>query len=172
MPTISINAHYLRNLSVEQIGPYVKIELQKSGLWDPAFEKERRRWFLDTIDLIRSRFSLTTDFVTLGRAYFSEEFSIDPKTLKKNILDHPELKEWLPLLADRINSLEAYSAETLEQTIRDMIKELNIKPGTLVNGIRTVLTGQSVGPEFLDLLVAIGKHTVVKRLRKVVTYFT
>ncbi|MHC4791723.1 MAG: glutamate--tRNA ligase, partial [Planctomycetota bacterium] len=168
---ISINAHYLRNMPVEEIAPYVTVELKKAGLWDPAFEKKRRVWFLNTIDLIRSRFNRTTDFVTLGRAYFSEELSIDPKTLKKNILDHPELKEWLPLLADRINSLDAYTAETLEQIIRDMMKELNIKPGTLVNGIRTVLTGQSVGPEFLDLLLTIGKQTVVRRLRDVASYF-
>jgi glutamyl-tRNA synthetase len=169
---VSINAHYLRNLPVEQIEPFVKLEFQKSGLWDPSFEKDRRTWFLNTVDLIRTRFNLTTDFVTLGRAYFSEDFSIDPEILKKNLLDHPELKKWLPLLADRINSLQAYSAETLEQTIRDMMKELNLKPGALVNGIRTLLTGQSVGPEFLDMLVAIGKQTVVKRLRNVGTYYT
>lgn len=168
---ISINAHYLRNLPVEEIGPYVKVELQKSGLWDPSFEKERRR-FLNTVDMIRSRFSLTTDFATLGRAYFSEDFSIDPKLLKKNLLDHPELKQWLPLLADRINSLEVFRADTLEQTIRAVMKDLDIKPGVLINAVRIVLTGQPVGPEFLDMLVVMGKQTVVKRLREVGNHFT
>jgi glutamyl-tRNA synthetase len=168
---ISINAHYLRNFPVEEIGPYVKVELQKSGLWNPAFEKERRRWFLDTIDLIRSRFSLTTDFVTLGRAYFSEDFSVDSNMLKKNLLDHPELKQCLPLLADRINSMEVFRADTLEQTIRAVMKDHDIKSGVLINGVRMVLTGQPVGPEFLDMLVILGKQTVVKRLREVETYF-
>jgi glutamyl-tRNA synthetase len=167
---VSINAHYVRTMKVQDLAPYVQAELQKSGLWNPAFEKERRGWFLDTIDLIRSRFNLTTDFVTLGRAYFSDEFPIDQKALKHNLIDHPELKHWLPPLADRIDSLKAYTAETLEQTIRDMIKESDIKPGTLANGIRTVLTGQSVGPEFLAVLLALGKQTVGKRLRNVESY--
>jgi len=52
-----------------------------------------------------------------------------------------------------------------------MMKELNIKPGTLVNRIRTVLTGRSVDPEFLDVLLVLGKQTVVSRLRSVGTYF-
>jgi glutamyl-tRNA synthetase len=168
---VSINAHYLRNMPVEEIAAYVKAELKKSGLWNPAFEKERRRWFLDTIDLIRTRFNLTTDFVALGRAYFSEDFSIDPKMLKNNLLDHPELKKWLPLLADRINSLEVFRADALEQTIRTIMKDLDIKPGVLINGVRIVLTGQPVGPEFLDMLVVLGKQTVVKRLRSVGTFF-
>jgi glutamyl-tRNA synthetase len=168
---ISINAHYLRTMPVDEITAYVKVELQKSGLWNPSFDKEHRSWFLKTIDLIRGRFNLTTDFVTLGRAFFSEDFSIDPQALKKNILKHPELKEWLPLLADRINSLEVYRAETLEQTIRAIVKDLDIKIGILVNAVRTMLTGQPVGPEFLDVLLALGKPTVVKRLRNIGSYF-
>ncbi|MGD2270263.1 MAG: glutamate--tRNA ligase [Desulfobacterales bacterium] len=169
---VSINAHYLRTMAVEDLVPYVQAELQKSGLWNPAFEKDRRRWFLDTIDLIRTRFNLTTDFATLGRAYFSDEFPIDQKALKNNLIAHPELKHWLTHLADRIDSLKAYTAKTLERTIRDMIKEGDIKPGTLVNGIRTVLTGQSVGPDFLEVLLILGKQTVVKRLSDVESFIT
>ena len=168
---ISVNTHYLRNLPVEEIAPYVKAELEKAGLWDSSFENGKRDWFLKTIDLIRSRFHVTTDFVTAGRAYFSDDFPVDPKPLKKNILKHKGLKEWFPLLAERIEAIQDFNLETTEQAIRDMAEELDIKAGILINGMRTALTGQIKGPGIFDVLLALGQNRVVKRLREAVRLF-
>jgi len=46
-----------------------------------------------------------------------------------------------------------------------MASELDIKPGVLINGMRTVVTGQLAGPSMFDILMAIGQEKVVKRLR-------
>jgi glutamyl-tRNA synthetase len=168
---ISINAHYLRHLPVEEIEPYVHEELKKAGIWDPEYENTKRQWFLETVDLIRSRFHFTTDFATRGRAYFSDDFSIEPKALKKNIRKHPELKKWLPMLADRLLALKAFTVAEAEAVIRDMADEFLIKPGVLINGVRTVVTGQLAGPGLFDVLVAVGQGRVVERLRNSVSLF-
>jgi len=163
---ISINAHYLRTIPVEQIEPYVRAELEKAEIWDPAYENTRRQWFLDTIELIRSRFHITTDFATRGRAYFSDNFPIEDSALKKNIVKHPQLKKWLPELADRLAGLKNFTSSEAENAIRDMAETLDIKPGILINGIRTVVTGQLAGPGLFDILITIGQRRVVDRLRK------
>ncbi len=168
---ISINAHYLRNLPVGEIEPYVRAELEKGGIWDPEYEGDKRQWFLDTIVLIRSRFHVTTDFGTRGRAYFSEDYSIEPKALKKNILKHEKLKEWFPVMADRLHAIKKFTVEETENTIRVMAEELGIKVGILTNGIRAVVTGQLAGPGLFDVLVAVGQNRVVERLRKAVELF-
>ena len=162
---ISINAYYLRTLPVEEIEPYVRAEMEKAGIWDPEYENTKHSWFLDTIELIRGRFHVTTDFGSRGRAYFSDDFPIEPRALKKNILKHPELKKWLPMLADRLQALESFSVTETENVIREMAAEFEIKPGVLINGIRTLVTGQLAGPGMFDVLIAIGQHRVVKRLR-------
>lgn len=168
---ISINAHYLRNLPVGEIEPYVRAELEKEGIWDPEYEGDKRQWFLDTIELIRSRFHVTTDFGTRGRAYFSEDYSIEPKALKKNILKHEKLKEWFPVMADRLHAIKKFTVEETENTIRVMAEELGVKVGILTNGIRAVITGQLAGPGLFDVLVAVGQNRVVERLRKAVELF-
>ena len=168
---ISINAHYLRNQPVGEIEPYVRAALEKEGIWDPEYEGDKRQWFLDTIELIRSRFHVTTDFGTRGRAYFSEDYSIEPKALKKNILKHEKLKEWFPVMADRLHAIKKFSVEETENTIRVMAEELGIKVGILTNGIRAVVTGQLAGPGLFDVLVAVGQNRVVERLRKAVELF-
>ena len=168
---ISINTHYLRNLPVEEIEPYVRERLEKAGIWDPEFQGIKRDWFLSTVDLIRSRYHVTTDFVTLGRAYFSDDYPIDPKALKKNILRHEGLKEWFPILADRLQAIETFTAEEAEQVIRETAEGFGIKAGILINGIRTVVTGQAKGPGLFDVLIAVGQTRVVERLHKAVTFF-
>jgi len=168
---ISINAHYLRTLPVEEIEPYVQAEMEKAGIWDPEYENTKHSWFMDTIELIRGRFHITTDFVSRGRAYFSDDFPIESRALKKNILKHPELKKWLPMLADRLQALESFSVTETENVIREMAAEFEIKPGVLINGIRTLVTGQLAGPGMFDVLIAIGQHRVVKRLRRAPALF-
>jgi glutamyl-tRNA synthetase len=168
---ISINTHYLRNLPVEEIEPFVQEQLEKAGIWDQEFKGVKRDWFLRTTDLIRSRYHITTHFSTLGRAYFSDDYPIDPKPLKKNILKHEELKEWFPILANRIQAVETFTAEEVEQVIRNMAEELGIKAGILINGIRTAVTGQAKGPGLFDILIAVGQRRVAERVRKAVTFF-
>ncbi len=168
---ISINTHYLRNLPVEEIAPYVREELEKAGMWNPDFEGIKRDWFLHAVDVIRSRYHVTTDFVTLGRPYFSEDYPIEPKALEKNILKHEGLKTWFPILADRLEALKTFTAEEAEHVIREMAEQLEIKAGILINGIRTAVTGLAKGPGLFDVLIAVGQRRVVERLRKAVTFF-
>jgi glutamyl-tRNA synthetase len=168
---ISINTHYVRSVPLEELEPYVKGALIKGGIWDPSFERSNRDWFLRTVDLIRSRCHVTTDFVPLGRPYFAEDYPIDPKALRKNILKHEGLKEWFPILADRMEGIETFSVEETERVVREVAEELEIKAGILINGMRTAITGLVKGPGMFDVLTAIGQDRVVERLRNAVTLF-
>ncbi len=168
---ISLNAHYLRNLMIEEIEPFVKAELEQAGIWDPSYDGAKHDWFRKTIDLIRGRFHFTTDFVSLGRAYFSEDFAMDPKALEKNIRKHEQLKKCLPILADRFEAIEAFTLEETERVIRDTAERCGVKAGILINGARTAVTGQAVGPGIFDVFIAIGQERVVGRLRKAASFF-
>jgi glutamyl-tRNA synthetase len=163
---ISINGHYLRTIEVEQLLPYVQAEMEAAGLWDPAFGAEKKSWFASTVDLIRSRYHTTKDFVSLGRCYFANDFPVEDQVLRKNILKHENLKQWLPLLAERLEAVEEFTVDLIEQVIRDLAAELDIKAGILINGARAVVTGQAAGPGLFEVLAAVGKERVVRRLRE------
>lgn len=163
---ITINAHYIRTMPLEELLPYVKGELESKGLWDPSFEAERREWFGRTVDLIRARFFTLEDFSTQGRAYFSEDYPMDEKA-RKNLFAHEEIPRWLEEIAFRLQELESFDLETTEKVIRDYAGEWSVKVGLLTNAIRAAVTGQTVGPGLFDVLVAIGRERVVKRLKKV-----
>ena len=163
---LNINAHYLRTMPVAELLPLVKERLQKAGLWDEAYDGEKKQWVADTVDLIRSRFITLNDFATLGRAYFADDYEIDPKAIAKNLVKNPQLKELLPELAERFANLTDFNKEEVERVIREFAEEKGVKPGLPINGIRTVVTGQLAGAGLFDIVDAIGRERVVARLRR------
>ena len=163
---ISINAWWLRHLPIEEIAEMIKPDFQAQGIWDPAYEGEKRQWFLETLDMIRARFHTLKDFATLGRAYFADDYDFDPKAVRKNLLKHEILKELLPALAERLEEVEPWDLETTEKALRAFAEEQDVKAGVIINGLRTVVTGQLKGPGIFDVMVAIGKERVISRLKK------
>lgn len=161
---ININAHYLRTLPIEEIGELVKKELQTEGLWHDDYDGPRRQWYLTTLDMIRERFHTLKDFASLGRAWFSDDFDLDKKALKKNVLKHPDLAIWLPELGERLAALDNYNATTIEQLCRDFAAEKEVKPGIPINGARAVLTGQIKGPSMFVVFAHLGREIVGRRL--------
>ncbi len=164
---ISINEQYLRSMDIDELAQLVKKELEEEGLWDDAYDGEQRDWFLSTLALIRDRFHTLKDFTTAGRAYFSDDYEIMAKPLKKNIRKHPRLKIWLPMLAERFAGLDSFTEEEVERVSRELAMELDIKPGILINGMRTVLTGQLAGPSMFTVLVTLGRQKVITRLSNI-----
>jgi glutamyl-tRNA synthetase len=164
---ISINAHYIRNMPLDELLPYVEEELKSEGLWSSELEGPKHQWFRETVDLIRVRFTTLKDFSSLGRPYFSDEYPIEEKAMEKNLKAHPNLPRWLVELADRIERMESFDLESSERVIRDAAAQWGVKAGVIINGIRAAVTGQTVGPGLFDVLVTIGQERVVRRLRRI-----
>ncbi len=168
---LSINGHYLQSIPVAELAAKVRPFMEKENIWDAAYEAEKKEWFHQTLELIRERYHTLVDFTTMGRAYFAEDFTIEERAKKKNIVKNPQLEQWLPMLADRFEALTDYNKETVEQAARALAEELEIKPGILINGSRTVTTGCLAGPGMFDVLVTLGKERVVARLRNATKHF-
>ena len=164
---ININAHYLRNMPVEELFPFVKQQLFSAGMWDTLFESEKKEWFLKTVALIRERFHVLSDFTTLGAAYFSDTFPMDETAVRKNLFGKDAAPAWLVDLADQIDALTPFDAKSVEALLREFLKANNLKPGKLINAVRTAVTGQSKGPEFIEVLLCIGPERISRRLRRV-----
>ncbi len=69
-------------------------------------------------------------------------------------------------MAERYSTLETFNAEEAERVAREFAGELDVKPGVIINGMRTAVTGQLAGPSMFDILEAVGRERVVERLRR------
>lgn len=206
---IWMNAEYIRTMPLDGLYPLVKAELKTNKLWkdeyaddipEPANGLEliaksytanspidSTAWFLYTIDLIRQRFFTLKDFSSQGRAYFSEDFDFDPAAIAKNLTKFPDLKEWMPELADRFDAefgdesvssphvsngstARPFDEANIETVVKAFTEEKGTKLGVIMNGARTLLTGVAVGPSMLSVFEVIGLERTLMRLRSQVAW--
>ncbi|HEX5890718.1 MAG TPA: glutamate--tRNA ligase [Pyrinomonadaceae bacterium] len=160
-----VNSEYIRTMPIEELLPMVKAELRANKLWREEYDDDDREWFAKTVDLIRQRYFTLKDFSGQGRAYFSDDFDFDETAVNKNLRKEPRLRELLKGLADKLETVEPFNTETAEAALRAYAEETGVKAGLLINGSRTMLTGQSVGPSMFEIFDVLGKEASVERLR-------
>jgi glutamyl-tRNA synthetase len=178
-----MNAEYVRAMPLAELLPMVRVELESAGLWSPLYEKSEREvgigggfsaypyqqrtrdWLEHTVELIRQRFMTLKDFIRQGRAYFSDEFEFEEAAVAKNLKKDAALRELLPELAARLETVEPWVVDKIEQALRAFADERGVKAGLLINASRTALTGQAVGPSMFDVFHVIGRARSAERLR-------
>src|SRR6266550_4446530 len=166
-----MNAEYIRTMPVDDLLPLVKAELRANKLWREEYDEDDRDWFVNAVELIRQRFHTLKDFSAQGRAYFSDDFDFDEAAVNKNLRKEPKLKELLPGLADRLERLHPFNHDTAEAALRSFAEASGVKAGLLINGSRTMLTGQAVGPSMFEVFAILGQKRSVERLRSGVPWF-
>ena len=165
-----MNAEYIRTMPLEELLPMVKAELRANKLWREEYDDDDRDWLLKTIDMIRQRYFTLKDFSAQGRAYFSDDFDFDESAVEKNLRKDPRLRELFIGLADKLETVEPFNAETAEAGLRAFADEAGVKAGLLINGSRTMLTGQAVGPSMFEIFDVLGREASVQRLRSGVPF--
>jgi len=160
-----MNAEYIRTMPLGELLPMVKAELRSTKLWREEYDEDERAWFEKAVELIRHRFFTLKDFSSQGRAYFSEDFDFEEGAVRKNVLKDAKLKEFLPALAERLETVNPFTAANVEAALRAFADAQDVKAGLLINASRTMLTGQSVGPSMFEVFEIVGRDRSVMRLR-------
>jgi glutamyl-tRNA synthetase len=159
------NTQYLQKLPIEDLVPQVELELRRSKLWkDEWASGAGREWFTRAVDLLRPRVRLLPDFSTWSRAFFSDEFTIDPAAEAKFWKD-PKVPDLLAKLAEALAALPEWNHDACDHALRALCEAEGVKAGLLINATRVAIVGQAVAPPLFDTMVVLGCERVVTRLR-------
>jgi glutamyl-tRNA synthetase len=161
------NSQYLQRLAVEELAPYVKAELKRAGLWREEWDAGQKDWFAHTVDLLRPRTRLLTDFSTWARAFFSDEFDYDAEARKK-FWKNEKISALLGKLADALDAISDWNHDSCDHALRALAEAEGVKAGLLINGTRVAIVGRAVAPPLFDTMVVLGKARVIERLRRAV----
>ena len=159
------NAQYLQRLAVDDLLPYVKAELKRTGLWRESWDENEKDWFARTVDLLRPRTRLVSDFSTWSRAFFSDDFDYDPEARKKFWKDE-KVPALLAKLADALEAIPEWNHDACDHALRALAEAESVKAGLLINATRVAIVGRAVAPPLFDTMVVLGKSRVVERLRR------
>jgi glutamyl-tRNA synthetase len=162
------NTQYLQKLPIEELLPGVEQQLKQDGLWKEEWAAGGgHEWFSKTVDLLRPRVRLLPDFSSWSRAFFSDEFAIDPAAKEKFWKDE-KVPALLKNLADALDALPEWNHDACDHASRKVAEDAGVKAGLLINATRVAIVGQAVAPPLFDTMVVLGKDRVVRRLREAV----
>jgi glutamyl-tRNA synthetase len=159
------NTQYLQKLPIEDLLPQVEEQLKQDGLWKEEWATGAgHEWFSRTVDLLRPRVRLLPDFGSWSRAFFSDEFTIEPAAKAKFWKDE-KVPSLLAKLAEALAVLTEWNHDACDHASRKVAEEAGVKAGLLINATRVAIVGQAVAPPLFDTMVVLGQERVVRRLR-------
>jgi glutamyl-tRNA synthetase len=152
------NTEYIRAYPVELLKPLIEDEWKQAEFTPTRSEAEIQQ----AIELLKPRARNLKDFATAFRAYFADEYEIDPAAAAKFLTG--DVPAMLKELGTRYAAATEFTEASTEAVLRGFAEEKGVKAGALINGARAALTGQGVAPSLFAVMVALGKERVVKRL--------
>jgi glutamyl-tRNA synthetase len=142
--------------------------LKRANLWKEEWASgPGHEWFAKAVDLLRPRVRLLPDFCTWSRAFFSDDFEIDPAAKAKFWKD-PKVPELLSKLAEKLAAIlpSDWNHDACDHALRALAEAEGVKAGLLINATRVAIVGQAVAPPLFDTMVVLGRNRVVNRLRR------
>ncbi len=160
-----LNGQYFLQRSPEDLLPLVKERWLSAGLELSRFSDA---YILTAVSLLKDRSKRLPDFVDFGRYFFEEPKEYEEKAARKHFVPGAEAR--LDTLAAAIEKLDPFSIENLEGLYRDLSEKLQIKTAELIHPTRLALSGIPFGPGLFELMAALGRETVLKRLLAAANY--
>jgi glutamyl-tRNA synthetase len=111
--------------------------------------KERAKTLLELID--------TASFIWAARPLALDE--------KAKTLLTPEARAVLGEVIPELEAVEPWTAAATEQTVRGYAERKAAKLGTVAQPLRAALTGRATSPGIFNVLVVLGRHESLARLR-------
>ncbi len=150
-----MNGEYIRAKSPEELFQLAWPFFQRAGFTDPQLVRR-------IIPLYQERAKTLKEMAEMPWYFLRDPETYDEKGVKKHF--KPEVAGWLRELAKRLEELGRWEAGAIEETLRGLADELGVKHAKLIHPTRLAVSGVTFGPGLFELLEALGKEKVVKRL--------
>lgn len=164
-----MNGEYIKAQPDEKLLELVQKFWTDADLVTVADFSKRKGWLLKIISLLKERCKKLTDFVDLGKFFFTAEYDYEEKALEKQF-KNLEVASRLSKLAEKFRSLDGFDKAKSEELVRNLATDLNLKPAELIHPLRLAITGMSFGPSLFEIVELLGKEEVVKRLERAVSF--
>ena len=156
-----MNEYYIKNIDENDLFDFLKTYCEnfKEKLPDLAQKKIK-----NSLHFLKNKAKTLEDIYKNSKFLIKDKVQIEKED--KKLLDETAIKI-IKLFSDDINKLSDFTRETLEPIINDLIKNNNTNFKGVGQPLRICLTGSKFGPGIYDILCALGKEEVSKRLSQI-----
>jgi len=153
-----LNHHYIKIGDPDRLAGLLGDFITKQG-----YELPDKEYIKKVVIDIRERTKTLVDMLDFGNFYFHE---VDPsEDLKKQFYTDELAPVFMALIA-RFEQIDLADKSKIEEVVKLILEEYNIKFKTIAQPMRVALTGKTVSPGIFEIIVTLGKSRVLSRLHK------
>ncbi|NLA26985.1 MAG: glutamate--tRNA ligase, partial [Firmicutes bacterium] len=164
-----MNGHYLREAPLDELAAAALPFFEAEGLLTSPLEGENLVHFKTIVDTVRDRVKTLVDLADASSYFYRDEFNYDPKGVEKHFRKEGSAG-LLRKAAALMQNIDPFDMESIENSFRNLSKELAISTGRLIHPTRLALSGRTIGPGLFDIIVLLGREKTVARLEKAASW--
>ncbi len=155
---LALNAEHIRKTDPVLIAPHLVPFLNERGCnaTEDAFTRA-------AIQTLSPRSKTLVEMADGAVFYYASQITYDPKAAKKFL--RPAMAEPFDLLIKALEDLDVFDEPSLENVFKTVMAKVDMKLGKIAQPVRVAITGKTVSPGIFEMLLVLGKDTVIARLR-------
>ncbi|MFH1478924.1 MAG: glutamate--tRNA ligase [Candidatus Omnitrophota bacterium] len=153
-----INGERIRDLDIDSF-----INIAK-GFIKGSYDES---WFKEFSKLYHGRIKTLVEFRNELAIFTDDEVDYDQEAVSK-FLDKDGVPDILKSIKGILEKIDDFTAKDIEESLREFIKEKDLKGGDLIHPLRVAVTGKSVSAGIFEVLVLLGKEKTLKRLENII----
>ncbi len=162
-----MNGVYLRRLSlvefVRQTIPFLDKDLPES-VTRPLDED----YVSQVLALIQERARTLAEVPQLADFFFVDELQYEAGPFLKLKLEGRSAIEVITIARQTLERVMTWDASTLEDVLRSLARDLNLRTGALFGLLRVAITGRTAAPPLFQTMGVLGRERCLKRLTRTV----
>jgi glutamyl-tRNA synthetase len=170
-----MNGQHLSRLSGEALAPLAVPTFVQEGLFTSGDPFATSPEFYKILDFVKERCRTLSDLTRLAKPYFTTTTATmapPPFVIDQALVDAHLRKDGAAtkaLLVDATSALDAlpdWTAEAMEPALRAVAERHGVAAGKVFQPMRVALTASTVSPGIFEVLVQLGRHVSVLRLKE------
>lgn len=154
-----LNQHYQKSDSPKEVAKALQWHFEQKGMdWSKGPS------LADIVAVQAERCKTLADMCEKSSLFYRDDIDYDPDAVKKHL--RPVVLEPLRTLYERLQQVDAWEANRVQECINDVSAEYDLNLGKIAQPLRVAVTGSSMSPAIDVTLALIGRQRVLSRLQQ------
>ena len=159
-----MNGVYIRNMSIGEVTEQIVMFLERD-LPETVKRPISRDYVQQIAPLVQERLTIFGEAAELCGFFFVEELDYDAGLLLGKKLAKEDAVAGLEAASRRLQD-QPFDASSIEDVLRSLATELEIKTGELFGLFRVATTGRAAAPPLFQTMEVLGKERCLERIEK------
>ena len=127
-----------------------------------------RQTLIRIAPLIRERMKTLAEASERIGFFFDDAFQYEPSELIQRKMDAAGALRALEAAKDALQPIEPFETARIEQALRSLADDLNLKTGQLLGTLRVATSGQRVSPPLFESMEILGRERVLRDIERAI----